>query len=155
VSFAAINFCVASQCLLLLSISLSTQSRNFWIHPRTLRSLLSLGLRPAQDVDVWKLSIVQGKKEDFWDERSVHRKTSTYAGLHNAEMRVYTCITGAGFELAFTVFQRLKAYAPWPCDHCAWCGIWNVFTTVKIQVEVFCFVTPRSAVLDLKRSALP
>jgi hypothetical protein len=38
VSFAAINLCVVSQrvCfLLLLFISLSTQSGNFWIHPRT------------------------------------------------------------------------------------------------------------------------
>jgi hypothetical protein len=35
VSFAAITLCVASQrCVLLLFISLSTQSGNFWIHPR-------------------------------------------------------------------------------------------------------------------------
>jgi hypothetical protein len=35
VSFAAITPCVASQCLfLLLFVSLSTQSGNFWIYPR-------------------------------------------------------------------------------------------------------------------------
>jgi hypothetical protein len=34
VSFAAINFCVASQECSLLFISLSAQSWNFWIHPR-------------------------------------------------------------------------------------------------------------------------
>jgi hypothetical protein len=34
VSFAAITLCVASQECLLLYISLSTQSGNFWLHPR-------------------------------------------------------------------------------------------------------------------------
>jgi hypothetical protein len=40
VSFAAVNLCVASQLvfLLLLFISLSTQSGNFWIHPRMILS---------------------------------------------------------------------------------------------------------------------
>jgi hypothetical protein len=37
VSFAAINLCVASQLLFIVVvfISLSTESGNFWIHPRT------------------------------------------------------------------------------------------------------------------------
>jgi hypothetical protein len=35
VSFATITLCVASQWVLLLFISLSTQSGNFWIHPPT------------------------------------------------------------------------------------------------------------------------
>jgi hypothetical protein len=39
VSFAAITLCVASQpCLLFFIVSLSTQSGNFWIHPRKLDS---------------------------------------------------------------------------------------------------------------------
>jgi hypothetical protein len=32
-SFAAITFCVASQRVLVVVISLSSQSGNFWIHP--------------------------------------------------------------------------------------------------------------------------
>jgi hypothetical protein len=35
VSFAAITLCVASQRVIPKDISLSTQSGNFWIHPRT------------------------------------------------------------------------------------------------------------------------
>jgi hypothetical protein len=35
VSFATVTLCAAlNECLLLLFISLSTQSGNFWIHPR-------------------------------------------------------------------------------------------------------------------------
>jgi hypothetical protein len=34
VSFAAITVCVASQRLLIIVISLSTQSGNFWIYPQ-------------------------------------------------------------------------------------------------------------------------
>jgi hypothetical protein len=34
VSFAVVNLCVASQRVFII-ISLSTQSGNFWIHPRT------------------------------------------------------------------------------------------------------------------------
>jgi hypothetical protein len=49
VSFAAITICVASQqcLLLLLFISLSTQSGNFWIHSRmcttVMNTLLTIG----------------------------------------------------------------------------------------------------------------
>jgi hypothetical protein len=36
VSFATTTFCVDSQRMLIVIISLSTQSGNFWIHPRIL-----------------------------------------------------------------------------------------------------------------------
>jgi hypothetical protein len=35
VNFAAITLCVASQQVFIVVVSLSTQSGNFWIHPRT------------------------------------------------------------------------------------------------------------------------
>jgi hypothetical protein len=45
VSFAAITLCVLllKECLLLLFISLSTQSGNFWIHPRIAPRIPDLG----------------------------------------------------------------------------------------------------------------
>jgi hypothetical protein len=35
VSFAAITFCVVSQRMFIVVYFVTTQSKNFWIHPRT------------------------------------------------------------------------------------------------------------------------
>jgi hypothetical protein len=40
VSFAAITLCVASRVFIVVIVSLSTQSGNFWIHPRRLFNLV-------------------------------------------------------------------------------------------------------------------
>jgi hypothetical protein len=47
VSIAPINFCVASQRMFIVVISFSTQSGNFWIHPRICTSTLAETVKNA------------------------------------------------------------------------------------------------------------
>jgi hypothetical protein len=76
VSFATITVCVASQRVLLLFISLSTQSGNFWIQPCKLCVLANKHR--------WKLNLPY----NFWRGKRA-LVSSKYISLYESEMNFY------------------------------------------------------------------